>query len=281
MLPAFLIALREGLEGALIVVILATYLVRVGRKSELKAVWLGVAAAVAGSLITGIIVTAGVARLPEWAQEAFTGIATTLAVAVLTWMIFWMRHHARGLKSSLESRTESAMESGQSLALPVLAFTSVGREGLETVLFLRAAVASSTAHLASRAGATLGLLVAAGIAYGIYKGGVKLNLRSFFQVTGGLIIVVSAGLLSGAIQAFNEAGWFNVLTQRAWDLSSLVSTHSIVGSALNGLFGYEPKPSVFQVIAYWAFLVPAVFGFYFWPVIRARRAKSLATNSVG
>lgn len=262
MVPALLITLREGLEAALIVTLVLAYLVRTDRRAEIGHVWLGVGTAVAVSAVAGILISVGVAELSFRAQEIFEGLASITAVAVLTWMIFWMRRQARSIRSELESKTEGALASGGGGALVAVAFLAVLREGLETVLFMYATFTSSSSTAATGGGAVIGLVVAVAIGYGIYVGGIRLNLRSFFQITGGMLVVVAAGMLAKAVGELNEGGVALILTGRAWDATGILGPSSVVGNVLRGLVGYEPKPSVLQVIVYWAYLVPTLIAFF-------------------
>ena len=271
MIASFLITLREGLEAALIVTIVLAYLRQTDHRDQARRVWAGVAAAVAVSAAVGLVVAAGAARLSMRAQEFVEGAAGLLAVAVLTWMIFWMRRHAPSIRRHLHERADEALRSTSLLALPLLAFTAVGREGLETVLFLYAAFKSSTSPAQSGGGAVLGLLAAAALGYGLYKGSTRLNLRLFFQITGGLIIVVAAGLLASSIHEFNEAGYLLFLGDAVWDTSGVIGPTGIVGSVLRGFFGYDASPTMLQVLAYWCYLVPALFAFYGVPWLATRR----------
>lgn len=279
MLSAFVITLREGLEASLIVGILAAYLVKTERHNEIRKLWIGVAAAIGFSVLAGVLLVAGTASLSRKQQELVEGITGLVAVAVLTWMIFWMRHHAHHLKESLHAKIDEAVESGATFTLVFLAFTAVAREGLETVLFLHAALNYSDSAVRSGGAALLGLVVAIGLGYGLYRGGIHLNLKTFFQFTGGLLIIIAAGILASSIHELNEAGLLLFLGQRAWDTSSIASPSAggiagVIGSLLKGMIGYEPRPTVLQVIAYWGYLIPAMFAFYAMPAIRARRSSA-------
>jgi high-affinity iron transporter len=260
--PALLITLREGLEAALIVTLIAAYLARTGRRDALPKVWVGVAAALAVSTAAGLVVALGAAELSTRQQELFEGFASAAAAGVLTWMIFWMRRQARSIKGELEEKTDKALESGRATALAGLAFVAVVREGLETVLFMYATFKSSSSAVATGSGAVLGIVAAVLIGYGIYVGGVRLNLRRFFQITGGLIVIVSAGLLASAVHELNEGGLLLFATGRAYDASGILGPNGVMGSVLRGLFGYEPRPTVLQVVVYWAYLVPTMIAFY-------------------
>lgn len=279
MLSAFVITLREGLEASLIIGILAAYLVKTGRTTELRKLWIGVLAAVGFSILAGVLLTAGTASLSRKQQELVEGITGLVAVAVLTWMIFWMRHHAHHLKASLHAKIDEAVETGATFTLVFLAFTAVAREGLETVLFLNAALNYSDSAVRSGGAAILGLAVASGLGYGIYRGGVQLNLKAFFQVTGGLLIVIAAGILASSVHELNEAGYLLFLTERAWDTSGIANPSAggiagVLGSLLKGMIGYEPRPTVLQVLVYWGYMIPCAFMFFAVPAIKARRRST-------
>lgn len=270
--PSFLITLREGLEAALIIAILCAYLKRTDRADRFRQVWIGSAAAAAGSLAVGVAVGAGTADLSHRAQEMIEAVAGFLAVGVLTWMVFWMRKQSRQLRSELEAKVDGAIGSGSMLALPLLAFTAVGREGLETALFLYATFDTSTSPAIAGTAALAGLILAGAIGYLAYRGSRRVSLRFFFQITGGLVIFVAAGMLVGSIGALSEAGVPLVLSSTAWDTSAIASSSSPLGSILKGLFGYVPRPTVLQVIAYLAYVIPSLLAFFGLPAITRRKA---------
>ncbi|HZA60645.1 MAG TPA: FTR1 family protein [Actinomycetota bacterium] len=206
---AFVVTLREGFEAALIVSIVLAYLNAVGRRDRFGSIWIGVAAAVGLSLVAGLIIFLTAGALSHRAQEAFEGIVTLLAVGVLTWMIFWMRRQARYIKGELQQKVDTALESGSTLALGTIAFIAVLREGFETVLFLFAAFRAAEAESAALrvGGALLGLAAAAVIAFLIYRGGIRLNLRTFFLVTGVMLLAVAAYLINYGVHELQEIGW--------------------------------------------------------------------------
>lgn len=276
MLPAFVITLREGLEASLIVGIIAAYLIKTGRPRELKKLWLGVIAAIALTLLAATLLHLGNLVLPHRQQELMEGLTGMAAVVVLTWMIFWMRRHAHRLKESLHAQIDAAIESGSTLALAFLAFTAVVREGLETVLFLRAALGSDESGWRSGMPAIAGLVVAILLGYGLYRGGRLLDLRIFFRTTGALLILVAAGILASSIHELSEAGFLNFFEERTWDTSALINPSAggvsgVVGALLKGMFGYEPRPTILQVVVYWSYLLPVLFAFFL-PAIHLRRA---------
>jgi len=262
-LVAFLIMLREGVEAALIVGIVASYLKQSGREQWMKMVWLGVALACALCLAVGFALQAASAEFPQRQQEMFEGGVALLATVILTSMVFWMKKAARSIKGQLQDSIDSALRPGdrQGIALVGMAFFAVGREGLESVFFLLAIVQQSEGA-AVPLGAALGLAAAVGVGWLIYQGGVKLDLRRFFRWTGIFILFVAAGLLAGALRAFHEAGLWNGLQQTAFDLSSVLPQDSIAGTLLAGVFGYQEAPTIGEVGVYLAFLLPmlAIFG---------------------
>lgn len=272
MTAAFFLMLREGLEAALIVGIIAAYLVKIDRRDALGRVWFGVGLAVAISVGSGGLIVATVGRLPLVVQETFEGIAALIAVAVLTWMLFWMRRQGRALKGDLERGVDNALGEGSTWALVGLAFVAVAREGLESVLFLFAVGSSSGDTAATMLGALAGLAVAVGIGWAIFVAGVRVNLRTFFTATGTVLIFVAAGLCAFAVGAFAEAGLF-ANAGAVYDIGSLLPETSPLGSLLAGLFGYRSAPTPLEVAAYFAYLVPVLFLFLFDDRLPFRRQR--------
>ena len=257
MTAAFFITLREGLEAALIVGIICAYLVKLDRRDALRGVWVGVGAAITLSIVAGLAVVATVGRLPLMVQESIEGLAALIAVVVLTWMLFWMRRQGRAMKGELEHGVDIALAGGSLLALAGLAFVSVAREGLETVLFLYAIGSSSGPVAQTLLAAFAGLLVAAGIGWAIFRAGIRIDLRRFFTITGIVLIFVSAGLVAFAVHEFGEAGLI-VNTGAVFDLGAILPESSPVGAVLAGLFGYRSAPTPLEVIGYFAYLIPVL-----------------------
>jgi high-affinity iron transporter len=259
---AFLIMLREGIEAALIVGIIAGYLKQTGRERALPGVWVGVGLACVLCIALGIALNAGGTEFPQRAQELFEGSVALLATAMLLSMVLWMGKAARSIKTQLHEQIDVALRSGGrwELALACMAFLAVGREGLESVFFLIASVQQDVG-MGVPIGAALGLVGALGFGVGIYRGGLKINLRRFFRWTGVFIIFVAAGLLTGALRAFHEAGIGNVLQTTAFDFSAILPKDSALGTLLAGIFGYQEAPTVAEVIAYLGFLLPALILF--------------------
>lgn len=265
MLPTFVIGLREGIEAALIVGIIAAFLRQEsGGPEAMRRVWLGVAAAI------GICVAAGIGldvlgkELPHREQEELASVIAMLAVGAVTFMIVWMRRHARTITRDLRASTSTALAAGTTAALVAMAFFAIIREGLETVVFLLAAFQSASDPASAGVGALLGLLAAVAIGVAIYRGGVRLNLTRFFRVTGVVLVFVAAGLMASALHAAHDAGVLNVGQAQAVDLSWLVVPDTWTSSLLTGMLGLRPAPTVVEAGAYFAYAVPMLL-LLLWP----------------
>ena len=262
MLVAFLIMLREGVEAALIVGIVAGYLRRSGRQRWLPAVWAGVILAILLCLAAGLALELASAEFPQREQELFEAIVGLIAVGMLTSMVFWMKRAARSIKAQLHDSIEAALRPGrgQGLTLVGVAFLAVAREGLEAVFFLLATFEQSSS-LGTPLGAGLGLLTATLIGNGIYRGSVRLDLARFFRWTGVFLLLVAAGLLAGSLRALHEAGVWNGLQGVIFDLSRVLPTDSVLGTVLAGILGYQDRPAVGEVLIYLGFLAVTVPAF--------------------
>ncbi len=262
MLSSLLITLREGLEAALIIGIILSYLARTGNRQGFKPVWLGVSLAVVVSLITGAGVYRFAGELSGRAEEIFEGIAMFIAVGVLTWMIFWMRKQAVDIKAHLHTQIQSVLTSGSSMSLAVIAFVVVVREGIETVLFLFAATRVAESAVLFTAGGFLGLAIAVAVGYSIYRGTSRLNLRAFFNVTSLLLIIFAAGLLAHGIHEFHEAGIIPPLVEHVWDINHILPEKSTFGRFLTAMVGYNANPSLVEVIAYPLYLTLVLVAYF-------------------
>lgn len=263
MLIPFLIMLREGIEAALIVGIVASYLKQSGRDGLMPAVWVGVLLAVALSLFAGAGLQLLAAEFPQKQQELFEGVVGLIAVVMLTSMVFWMRKAARSIKGVLQASIDKALtkgSDGQGWALIGMVFLAVAREGLESVFFLLAIFQQSSGWEAP-VGALAGIAVSVVIGWGLYSGGVRLDLRRFFRYTGLFILLVAAGLLAGVLRKLHEGGVWNHLQTVVFDMSEKLPMDSPVGAVLSGLLGYQAAPVVGEVIVYLAFLAAALFFF--------------------
>jgi high-affinity iron transporter len=258
-LPTFVIGLREGLEAALIVGIVAAFLSQRGRRDALRWMWLGVVLAVSLCAAVAVGLRLAEENLPQKEQEQLETVIAFVAVGMITWMIVWMRRHSADLKGDLQQRAEVALVSGSVLGLVVMAFLAVLREGIETAVFLLAAFQQSTDPTLTGTGAVLGVAVAMVLGYLIYRGGVKLNLSKVFRITGVVLVLVAAGLLSFALHAGHEAGWFNFLLGRAVDLRWLIDPGSVQSALITGMFGIQPEPTVGEVAVFLAYAIPMTF----------------------
>ena len=277
MFSNFLIGLREGLEASLIVGILVAYLVKTRRTEHLRFVWVGVGIAVAVSLGSVAILQITSNSLSDTAEEAFAGIMSILTVVFLTWMIFWMRKTAHLIKGDLHEKMDSAVEVG-GVALAALAAVAVGREGLETALFLWTNDQASSGAGHPAIGGLLGIIVAVGLGYLIYKRAVNFNLSTFFKITGVLLIVVAAGVLTYAVHEFQELGWLPGDASKAFNISSWYDESAWYGSLLRGLVNFRAEMSVLQVLAWFAYLIPTMI-LFFLPSGSTSKARSKSVEA--
>lgn len=261
MVANFLIGLREGLEAALVVSILIAYLVKTGRQHLLPRVWLGVGIAVVTSLGFGALLTFGPKGLTFTAQEAIGGSLSIVAVALVTWMIFWMARTARTLSGDLRSAVDRAAD-GSSWSLAIVAMLAVGREGLETAIFIwaatQAAAGTSGSTTQPLVGAVLGLGVAVVLGYLLFRGAVKINLSRFFFWTGAFLIFVAAGVLSYGVHDLQEAGILPGLNTLAFDVSNVIPPTSWYGTLLKGVFNFSPATTVLEAVAWVCYVVPVL-----------------------
>jgi high-affinity iron transporter len=267
MLPSFVIGLREGLEAALIVAIIAAFLRANGSLDLLRWVWFGVGAAVTVCLGVGIALRVASQNLPSRQQERLETIIAAVAVGMVTYMVVWMRRHAAGIKTQLEGAVGSALDAGTAWALVTMAFLAVMREGFETAVFLVAAFNESDNPRASASGALVGILAACLLGYAIYRGGLRINLARFFRVTGVVLVVVAAGLVVAALHSAHEAGWIDAGQQHVLDLRWLVDPGSVRSSLLTGVLGLQPRLVVVELAGWLVFVVPMVV-FVLWPAGR-------------
>ncbi|MEW2612424.1 iron uptake transporter permease EfeU [Streptomyces sp. NPDC047880] len=258
MFSNYLIGLREGLEASLVVCILIAYLVKTGRRDALKPIWAGIAVAIALAFGFGCALEFGSQELTFQAQEALGGSLSILAVGLVTWMVFWMRRTARHLKSELHGRLDAALAMGTG-ALVATAFLAVGREGLETALFVWASVhAASDGTPRPLLGVALGLLTAVLLGWLFYRGALRINLAKFFTWTGGMLVVVAAGVLAYGFHDLQEADFLPGLTDKAFDISGTIPPDSWYGTLLKGVFNFQPDPTTLQVAVWLLYLVPTL-----------------------
>ena len=263
-----LTGLREGVEAALIVSIILAYLAKTGNQRHFGTIWLGAGAAVAVSIAIGLILFITIGGFEEQAELIFEGFAMVIAAAVVTWMLFWMRRTAANIKGELHAGVDRALVDGGVFGLAILAFTAVIREGIETALFLMGqATAAGTEATSTLVGAIIGLLIAVGIGYGLYRGARVVNLRTFFQWTGIALVFIAAGLLSHGIHEFIEAGWIGFGTATAFDISGILPHEAepangalgVIGSILRALVGYTSTPEWITFVAWLGYILVVLF----------------------
>ncbi|MEW1642140.1 MULTISPECIES: iron uptake transporter permease EfeU [unclassified Streptomyces] len=262
MFSNYLIGLREGLEASLVVCILIAYLVKTDRRDALKPIWTGIVVAVLIAMGFGCALEFGSQEMTFEAQEALGGSLSILAVGLVTWMVFWMRRTARHLKTELHGKLDAALAMGTG-ALVATAFLAVGREGLETALFVWASVhAASDGTPRPLVGVGLGLATAVLLGWLFYRGALKINLAKFFTWTGAMLVVVAAGVLAYGFHDLQEADWLPGLTKQAFDISDTIPPDSWYGTLLKGVFNFQPDPTVLQITVWLLYLVPTLALFF-------------------
>ncbi|MFF3945032.1 iron uptake transporter permease EfeU [Streptomyces sp. NPDC001902] len=280
MFANYLIGLREGLEASLVVCILVAYLVKTDRKDKLPPVWLGVGTAVLVSMAFGAALQFGSSELTFEAQEALGGSLSIVAVGLVTWMVFWMRRTARHLKAELHGKLDAAIAMGTG-ALVITSFLAVGREGLETSLFIWTAVQATDDGVRPLVGAVLGLLTSVVLGWLFYRGALRINLAKFFTWTGAMLVVVAAGVLAYGFHDLQEAGWLPGLGTEAFDVSDQIPPDSWYGTLLKGVFNFQPDPTWLQVAVWALYLAPTMFLFLRPGRVSAPSVKPSAAVPVG
>ncbi|MDN0200665.1 iron uptake transporter permease EfeU [Streptomyces sp. S.PNR 29] len=274
-LPSFLIGLREGLEAGLVVSVLVATLVRSGHRSRLPHVWTGVLAAVGMSMGFGAVLTFTAANLSGQAQEAFGGALSVVAVVFVTAMVFWMRRSARSFSGELKEKVTAALGMGAGV-LVATSFLAVGREGLETALFLWTTGQAAGESAGPLIGAGAGLLLAAAVCWGLYRRVLHLNLTRFFTVTGAALIVIAAGVLGYGVRDLEEGGVLPGSTAYAFDLSASIDPGSWYATLVSGTLNLTPQMTWLQILVYGAYLV-AVMGLFVRGVRGTGAARTPAT----
>jgi high-affinity iron transporter len=277
MLATYVIGLREGLEAALIVGIVAAFLRQREQRYALRYVWLGVLIAVLLCGGVGVALQILNQDLPQRQQEMLETVVGLCAVGIVTFMVVWMRRHARGMKADLEAHAAAALARGSVFALVAMAFFAVFREGLETAVFLLAAFQAADNGLAAGLGALLGILTAIVIGVGLYRGGIRINLARFFRLTSVVLVIVAGGLLASAAHTAHEAAWFNSLQGQALDLSWLVVPGTVTSSLMTGMLGLQPLPTYAEAGIWLIYVIPMLL-YVLWP--HGRRLTITSPRSV-
>ena len=261
MLATLVIFLREGVEASMIVAIVLAYLNRIGRRDRFRDVFLGVGAALILAAVGGVVAYETIRSYDgSRVQTIFETCTYLVAAAVLTYMTFWMRNHARNLSKELRSRADAAIDGRARWGLGLLAFQAVGREGLETVVFTLAIVFSTT-PAAALSGAAIGLAGSLAIAFVIYRLGHQLKLSRFFTVIGVLLMIFAAGLVADAVQNMQELGWLPVLSSPLWHTTRFLSQDSSFGDVMHSFFGYSDSPTALQLLLYLGYLAIVIIAY--------------------
>ncbi|WP_030291533.1 iron uptake transporter permease EfeU, partial [Streptomyces katrae] len=260
MFSNYLIGLREGLEASLVVCILIAYLVKTKNEDKLGPLWLGVGLAAALSLAFGAGLEFGTSELTFQAQEAIGGSLSIISVGLVTWMVFWMKRTARHMKAELHGKLDAALAMGTG-ALVTTAFLAVGREGLETSLFVWRSVHAAGNGAGPLVGVLLGIGSSILLGWLFYRGALKINLSKFFTWTGGMLVVVAAGVLAYGVHDLQEAEFLPGLMNKAFDVTSAVPPDSWYGTLLKGTFNFQPDPTWLQVAVWVLYLVPTLLLF--------------------
>ncbi|MEI6590453.1 MAG: iron uptake transporter permease EfeU [Actinomycetes bacterium] len=255
MFANFLIGLREGLEAALIVSILITYLVKTGHRNQVSKIFVGTAAAVAVSVALGFTLSLVLDQLPPGTEELISGLISIASVVLVTWMIFWMAAQSRALSGQLRQKVDIAIERS-AWALATVAFFSIVREGIETSVLIWSAARATTGNASSVLGAVFGLLAAAVLGVLLYRGALKINLGTFFKYTGAYLVLVAAGILAYGVGELQEIGVFNILTETTYSFTWLIPKDGAIDSLLRGLFGFKVQPTILETLAWSLYLIP-------------------------
>jgi len=278
MLAQFILTLREGLEAALIIAIVAAYLRKIGRNDLSRYLWWGSGFAVLASVVLSVVFWTLYGFAESFAGLWFEAFAMFTAAVVLTYMIFWMAKNARKIRGELQERVDVAVSSGQLLGISAVAFTSVLREGAETILFLSAAAVISFTETAI--GATLGLFAASVVAVFLMRGTVKLDWRKFFLYTSVLLLLFASGITMHGAQALQELGVLPPIIEHVYDVSAVVPEDGALGSVLHVFVGYHDAPSLLILLVQIMYLI--IFGAYIRRVYRpAPAATSMQTSVTG
>jgi len=260
MLANLIIGFREGLEAALIIGILAAYLVKLDRKRELSKLWAGVVSAILVAVAVGVILGVVVENVPAGTNELIAGITSIIAVGFVTWMIFWMAQQSKALSKDLREQVDHAQKSAWAIA--GIAFLAVIREGIETSVFLWSSSRAAGADTLPVVGALIGFAAAAILGFAIYRGAVKLNLSKFFSYTGAFLILVAAGILCYGIHELQEIGLITFMTATSYDISGLIPENGVIDTFLRGTISFRSSPSQLESLLWFAYLIPTALLYF-------------------
>lgn len=252
MLPSFILALREGLEAALIIGIALSVLQKLGQQDQKPMVWYGALSASMLSILVAVGLNWIGAEFKGQGEQLFEGVTMLLAAGLLTWMVFWLRDQSKNSKLKVEQGVNRAIKGKGGIF--ILSFLAVVREGIELALFLLAARLYAQ-PIREFLGVAAGLSVATIVGWLLFTTSHRLSLARFFQVTNIFLALFAAGLVGLCIHEFNELGWIPSIIEHVWNIKNVISVDSSGGQILNSLFGYDSSPSLSQVIAYFGYFV--------------------------
>ncbi|MHA1220324.1 MAG: FTR1 family iron permease [Candidatus Heimdallarchaeota archaeon] len=281
---SFLITLRESIEAALIIGILLTYVKKIGHKELRKDIWIGTSVAILTSIGAALAFYFTIGGLNQF-EEIIEGFAMIFAAIILTWMIIWMMKTGKDVKSKLEKKIDLSVNNGQRFGLIFLAFISVAREGIETVLFMVGVIAVEESVATILWSGFAGIAVSLVIAVAIFWSGQKINLKQFFNFTGAILIIFAAGLFIHGLHEFQELGWFgsdsSFLQRIIWDTSSILNDKTAeLGKFLRALIGYQDKPTWLELIAYIVYLIGITLVVIIIKVPRKRSKQQTSENDL-
>lgn len=254
MLASFLIFFRESFEASMICAVMLAYLRQINRQDRFKDVWIGVGVAIVVATLGGMVVFSTLRNYDGSSlQGKIEGITFFVACGVLTYMTIWMKKQSKNLKHELHQKMQVAIQAGSILAIGGIAFITVGREGLETVVFM-IAIAFHNNPWFLALGAFIGTIGGLILSYMIYVVGRRINLKTFFDIMGAMLMLFAAGLLANGVQAFQELGWLPV-QHALWHTTTFLSEDSTFGDIMHSFFGYADSPTTMQVSAYIIYLV--------------------------
>ena len=275
MLFSLLVTLREGIEIALVITILLGYLRNINQKRHFREIWIGIGLAVALSVAFGVALEITSRELSGPVLEAFEGFTMLFAVAVLTWMVFWMKRQSAGISRELRSQIDNALSHGSVFALAMLAFSAVAREGIETTLFLFAGSTGIESGTQFVLGGLLGFGIAGAAGVILYYGSAKLPLKQFFLVSGVAVIVLAAGLLSNSLANLHAAAIIDNIGSRPWDTEQTIPMTSTMGKFLHTVLGYDSAPAMAQIVLYWGYVVIVLGAYLLLPAGKPQRARTI------
>lgn len=254
-MTALLITLRETLEASLIVGIMLAFLHRTQNRDRNPIIWAGVAAGIGTSVIVAFLIMKFAGSFTGRAEEIYEGITMLIAGGLITWMVVWLAMQRKSMRQAIEQKMAVHLETGALISLFFLVYTSILREGIETVIFLQAAMMQSE-NAVSHVGAIAGMILAVSAAWLLMRGMLKwFSLSRFFTFTGILLMFFAAGLIAHGIHELQEAGLIPILVEHVWDSNSIINENGTIGSLLKGVFGYNENPSLIEVLSYGSYLL--------------------------